>query len=187
MVNEENLIRRALSAELLIEAGNDLEAFRAKFLKAPESSREKGEAAGSVHPFIVPLVYPFEANLEDEQIENHIIESLASVKKFKVLLRGVTGYPGGFVLLNVKAGNDRLILMHDLLHEGLLKGMFNPLFSYFPHVLLFRCPSAEATRDAVIAGQSLRQGFEATVQAVRIEAIGQEGSMELISAIDLEE
>lgn len=197
MVSQGNLIRRALSAELAVAHPGPLEAYRSQFLGAGTPQASKSTEAESATrpdtpqvpaaaPYIIPMVYPFEANLEDEQLEDHIIESLSSVKKFPVLLRGITGYPGGFVLLNVKAGNDRLILMHDLLHQGLLKGMLNPLFSYFPHVLLFRCPSAEATRDAVVLGQSLQQGFEATVEAVRIESINQDGSMELISAIDLE-
>jgi hypothetical protein len=178
----DNSIRRALSAELQIEAPEPLQEFRREFITPPPDGSTQ---AGSL-PFLVPMVYPFESQGDVEQLEDHIIESLSRVKKFKVFLRGITGYPGGFVLLNVKSGNDRLILMHDLLHQGALKGLDNPLYSYFPHVLLFRCPTAEATRDAIMRGQRLQQGFEATVEAVRIESISAQGEMALLSAIELE-
>ena len=191
MVNEQTLSRRALSAELQVDDSGELETYRGQFLKpaagqpaAPQAGAETSKVLA--HPMLIPMVYPFESTLNDDQLEEHIIESLASVKKFKILLRGITGYPGGFVLLNVKAGNDKLILMHDLLHQGALKQIFNPLYTFFPHVLLFRCSSPEATRDAVVRGQSVSRAFEASVEAVRIEEIAPDGSMNLVSAIDLE-
>jgi len=178
MVESPNVRRLALAAELEVSEGADLLAFREQFIR-PEDRAALPELS-------VPMVYPFESDMEPEALEDHIITVLSGVKKFKILLRGITGYPGGFVLLNVKTGNDRLILVHDLLHTGALGAANNPLYTFFPHVLLFRCGSPEDTRTAVLRAQTLQKGYESTVRSIRIEQVGDDGSVKPVSAIDLE-
>lgn len=165
----------ALSAELQIGPSEDLLAYCKEF-----------GFGGKSLALSVPMVYPFEALLEPEALEDHILTALEPIKRFKVLLRGITGYPGGFVLLNFKAGNDRVILMHDLLHTGPLASAKNPLYTFFPHVLLFRCPTVEATTAAVMRGQKIQRGYEGEVTAVRIDGVNSDGTATMISAIDLE-
>jgi hypothetical protein len=178
MVESQKVRRLALAAELEIHEGADLLAFREQFIR-PEDRAALPELS-------VPMVYPFESDTETEAIEDHIITALSGVPKFKILLRGITGYPGGFVLMNVKTGNDRLILVHDLLHQGALAAASNPLYTFFPHVLLFRCGSPEDTKTAVLRGQALQKGFEATVRSLRIEEVADNGAVRTVSAIDLE-
>ena len=70
-----------------------------------------------VQPHIT-LVFPFESEITDRKLRDHVRTCVRSVAPFRARLSQVTGHEGDYLLLNVKHGNNELVALHDLLYGG---------------------------------------------------------------------
>jgi 2'-5' RNA ligase len=130
--------------------------------------------AGVIQPHIT-LVFPFESDLSIVELREHVERVLANVPSFAVRLQGITGAPGGYLFLNVKAGNDQLIELHDRLYTGVLANDLNHQITYVPHMTIGRLANPVEWDEALQEMASVNESFATVICEVWIETIGDGG------------
>lgn len=124
--------------------------------------------------FIAPhitLVFPFESEIPIEVLAEHLREASADLKPFQVVLRGITRAEGGYLFLNVKIGNDQIILLHDRLYSGLLQPYLNRNLTYVPHLTVGRSRDPRAFEAVLEQTADWEEAFETTAREFVVERI----------------
>lgn len=119
----------------------------------------------------ITVVFPFESDIKRNDLKNHIIEALIGIKSFKILLKGITGTPDGYLFLNVKKGNDEIIEIHDRLYSGILKKFLQREFTYFPHMTIGRIEDKSGLEQALKETEDFNDIFETRVEKIYVEVI----------------
>lgn len=122
----------------------------------------------------ITLVFPFESNIPTNELIKYIKQSLVGVEKFSLAMSGITGSSDGYIFLDVKKGNDKIIEMHDKLYEGLLKEHHNRFIPYFPHLTLGRLRDEKMHQEAVKSLLTFYETFETEVEEIAVEIIDSE-------------
>ncbi len=124
----------------------------------------------------ITLVFPFESELPLETLKAHIQTALSGVKRFGVLLQGITGdFRDGYLFLNVKRGNDQIIALHDTLYGGILEQFLSRKITYCPHLTVGRLLDPLAFDRAVSALCRFGESFETVIGKVYVEKTGADG------------
>jgi 2'-5' RNA ligase len=116
----------------------------------------------------ITLVFPFESELGDEALHNHVEAVAHSVPPFQVRLQGVSGHEEEYLFLNFTAGIGAVIALHDRLYTGPLSEHLSPAHAYRPHITLGRLRARAAFYAALRHAQGLALFVEAEVTAVHI-------------------
>ena len=90
----------------------------------------------------ITLVFPFESTISTEQLTQHMSRAAQALRPFTLHPRGITGYAKEYLFLNVKYGNDQLIVLHDYLYTGLLAPYLTFQETYLPHLTVGRLSGA---------------------------------------------
>src|SRR5687768_14031042 len=113
-------------------------------LGAVEAIRQQYDPLANVIAGHITLVFPFEGDDTAEQLRAHVEASVADVSPFAVRLEGVTTGGDGYLFLNVAAGRDRVIALHDRLYTGMLARHLSHERAYMPHLTLGRIADSAA-------------------------------------------
>lgn len=129
---------------------------------------------GLVKPHIT-LVFPFESNISLTVLQEHVASIVDQVPAFPIRLQGVTGAPGGYLFLNVKEGNDRLIDLHDHLYSGILANYLCRKHTYIPHMTVGRLTNPTEWEEALQVTAGVNESFSTVIHEIWIETIGEGG------------
>jgi 2'-5' RNA ligase len=127
-----------------------------------------------LHHYIAPhitLVFPFGSDITTSELIEHIKCQLAGIGKFDLVMKGVTGAIDGYVFLDVKIGNDKIIEMHDKLYQGLLKKYHNRFIPYIPHLTIGRLFDADLHQAAVQSLFEFDVEFRTAIEEICVEVI----------------
>lgn len=122
----------------------------------------------------VTLVFPFESELSNGELEAYLSNSIKGMKEFKLELQGFDKEEeeyGNYLFLNVVSGKDEIIKMHDKLYEGELKKFRFPK-EYNPHMTVGKLPSVELLHKAFDDVRGINEKFSTIVKKVSVEVIG---------------
>jgi len=122
----------------------------------------------------ITLVFPFASNISTSELIKYIKQSLVGVGKFSLAIRRITGSSDGYIFLDVKKGNDKIIEMHDKLYEGLLKEHHNRFIPYFPHLTLGRLRDEKMHQEIVKSLFTFDEIFEIEVEEVVVVRLDEE-------------
>lgn len=126
----------------------------------------------------ITLVFPFVSNIPTSELIKHVKQSLVGAEKFSLSMRGITGSSDGYIFLDVKKGNDKIIEMHDKLYEGLLKEHQNRFIPYFPHLTLGRLRDEKMHQEIVKSLVAFDELFEIEVEDIVVVGLdGKEQSV----------
>lgn len=143
-----------------------------KNLDAIQSVRERLDPLAHYIAPHITLVFPFESDCSTQELQSHMKNALAGVKKFPVLLQGVTGDDrDGYLFLNVKQGNDNIINLHDRLYNGVLEPFLFRKVTYCPHITVGRIDAQSAFDQALEELECFKDRFEAVIAKVYVEKI----------------
>lgn len=117
-------------------------------------------------PIHISLMYPFYSPLPPGELGKQLAENIEGARSFNLLCRGVSGIFSEYLVLNVKAGNDHLILLHDRLYSGPFQRYFNPRFTFIPHIVLGKVPEEGEFTHAIRELQKMSDVFETQVKSV---------------------
>jgi 2'-5' RNA ligase len=117
----------AIVAFPVLEAPNRVESIRRRF--DPLASMLKAH---------VTLVFPFSDAVKEVDLSNHIARAVSGLHPFSILLSEVTVEDDGYLFLNVAAGADWFIELHNRLYTRLLAHHRSPAHEYRPHVTVGR-------------------------------------------------
>lgn len=127
-----------------------------------------------LYNYIMPhmtLVFPFVSDISTSVLAKHIKHQLAEMGKFDIVMKGVTGASDGYVFLDVKIGNDKIIELHDKLYKGLLKEYHNRFIPYTPHLTIGRLLDPDRHQEIVQSLSEFDVEFRAVVESIHIEII----------------
>lgn len=130
-----------------------------------------------LYDYIAPhitLVFPFESDIPTNELIEHIKVALVGFDKFNLAMCGITGSSDGYIFLDVKTGNDKIIELHDKLYGGLLKEHHNRFIPYFPHLTLGRLKDEKQHQQVVASLFDFDALFEIEVVEVVVERIGED-------------
>lgn len=129
----------------------------------------------------ITLVFPFESDLSESDLNNYIEHALKDMSPFQVVLQGITGTNDGFLFLNVKVGNDPIISLHDRLYTGPLKPFLNRSVTYIPHLTVGKCLNKTSFEAALAETETVKETFELEVNAIAVEEIETGGKSRILS------
>jgi 2'-5' RNA ligase len=122
----------------------------------------------------ITLVFPFESDIPTNELIEYIKFALAGFDKFNLAMCGITGNSDGYIFLDVKTGNDKIIELHDKLYKGLLKEHHNRFIPYIPHLTLGRLKDVKQHQEIVASLFAFDEIFEIEVVEVVVERIDEE-------------
>lgn len=120
----------------------------------------------------ITLVFPFESDLSTDDLKVHLRATLKGIKKFPVRLNDFSGdFRDGYLFLNVKEGNDRIILLHDQLYRGILQDFLFRKVTFCPHLTVGRLYQPDEFDKALDELSTCSESFHAIIDKIYIESI----------------
>ena len=127
-----------------------------------------------LYHYIAPhltLVFPFQSELTTKELIDHMEKQLNEVGPFELTARGITGASDGYVFLDVKIGNDKMIELHDKLYKGILKPYHNRFIPYIPHITIAKINDENEYTRVVRDLSNFDVEFKTVVDKITIEII----------------
>ncbi|MEL7605174.1 MAG: 2'-5' RNA ligase family protein [Sedimentibacter saalensis] len=122
----------------------------------------------------ITLVFPFDSELTNEELNLHSKECLSDIQPFKMELEGfskqINNY-GNYLLLNVVQGIDEIKNIHDRLYKGRLK-QFDAGYDYVPHMTVGNLSSIDLLNKAFDDVYKCNDIFSTVVKKISVEMIG---------------
>lgn len=140
--------------------------------------------ADLVQPHIT-LVFPFESEMTDAELREHVRTQVRNVAPFRAGLSQVTGHEGEYLLLNVKHGNDDVVALHDRLYTGPLAQYLSMEDTFVPHMTVGRIADKQEWRDAVQMARALSIQLEFVVTEVSVYEIEATASRSITFVVPL--
>jgi len=131
--------------------------------------------ASHVRPHIT-LVFPFDSNIETNELKDHIISGLAQQKKFDIVLGGFTptrSY-GNYLFLNIKKGKEQIINIHRKLYTGILEDYYPEWLKnvvFLPHMTVGCIEDEKAFFEAADKIKDIDDLFQTRVEEISVEII----------------
>ncbi|GLC82684.1 2'-5' RNA ligase family protein [Lacrimispora brassicae] len=135
----------------------------------------------------ITLVFPFQSNISNDILNQHICSQLMNMKPFEITLHGVSKHPdelGNYLFLNVIKGKDPIRQIHEKLYSQILKE-YNKGYPYSPHLTLGKVGSLEDLESAYLDVSRCSETFQATITTISVEMIGASGESIIISEYKL--
>lgn len=126
-----------------------------------------------VRPHIT-LVFPFENQASNEEVEQILNVRLQGVKPFELKLGGISKREdafGNYLVLDVLQGEEELSYIHQVLYDNEFKG-FDIGLKYVPHMTIGKAPTVELLNNVFNNIKSIEDTFSTMVKKVSVEMIG---------------
>jgi 2'-5' RNA ligase len=98
--------------------------------------RNKYEPFAGCIPEHIPLVFPVQDTINEDQLKDHIANVLNDFNPFDIHISGYYNSPDQWLFLVLKEGNDKVIELHDRLYTGILSKFLRKDLPYTPHIAL---------------------------------------------------
>ncbi|MCT4613082.1 MAG: 2'-5' RNA ligase family protein [Clostridia bacterium] len=140
----------------------------------------------------ITLVFPFESNIETNILVEDIKSTLKGYKSFKVIGKGIQGIDnyGYYLFLNIEEGSEIIKELHYSLHKGILKNYQSEWTkdgSFKPHVTIGRFKDRDEMLNAAKLYENIEVEYEAFIDKVYIEIIGENEESIIEKEIGIEE
>lgn len=123
----------------------------------------------------ITLVFPFDSDLTNEELNLYIKECLSYIHPFKIELEGFSKQKdryGNYLFLNVVQGMNIIKEIHDTLYKDKLKE-FNLGYDYIPHMTVGKLSSIELLNKAFDDVNRCNDKFSTIVKKISVEMIGE--------------
>ena len=130
--------------------------------------------AGLVLPHIT-LVFPFDSELTNEELNLYLKECLNHIHPFKIELEGFSKQKdiyGNYLFLKVVQGMDVIKNIHDMLYKDKLK-QFDAGYDYVPHMTVGKVSSMELLDKAFDDVNKYNYKFSTVIKKISAEMIGE--------------
>lgn len=131
--------------------------------------------ASHVKPHIT-LVFPFDSDIETNELKEHISNVLSKTTPFVVVLNGITPTNafGRYLFLNIQEGDNEIIELHKKLYTGILQSYYPEWLKYkhfLPHMTLGNFDNDEDFVLGINETRNIKDSFKTTVSEVTVEII----------------
>ena len=127
--------------------------------------------ANLVRPHIT-LVFPFESEMTNDEVEEKLTSSLKDISPFELVLRGFSKTDDNYLFLDIEKGKDIIEAIHDELYSNHFKDYYFGL-PYIPHMTVGKLNSAQELNNAYEYVKNIDDSFQTTVKKISVEMIGE--------------
>lgn len=123
----------------------------------------------------ITLVFPFDSELTNEELNLYLKECLSGIHPFKAELEGFSKQEnryGNYLFLNVVQGMDVIKNIHERLYKDKLK-QFDAGYDYVPHMTVGKVSSLELLDKALNDVNKCNDKFSTVVKKISVEMIGE--------------
>ncbi|MGG7057833.1 2'-5' RNA ligase family protein [Clostridium nigeriense] len=123
----------------------------------------------------ITLVFPFESDLSNEELNLYIKECLSDIHPFKIELEGFSKQKdryGNYLFLNVVQGMNIIKEIHDTLYKDKLRE-FDLGYDYIPHMTVGKLSSIELLNKAFDDVNRCNDKFSTIVRKISVEMISE--------------
>lgn len=124
-----------------------------------------------VRPHIT-LVFPFESEMTNEELEEKLTSSLQNVAPFELTLHGFSKSADNYLFLDIEKGKEIIEAIHDELYSKHFKEFYLDI-PYIPHMTVGKLDSQQELIDAYESVKNIEVSFETIVDKVSVEVIGE--------------
>jgi 2'-5' RNA ligase len=131
--------------------------------------------ANHVKPHIT-LVFPFDSEIETNELKQHISKVLFEVTSFEVILKGITPTNdfGKYLFLNIQKGGNEIIELHNKIYSGILQSYYPEWLKgkiFLPHMTLGNFDNQEDFVAAINETRNIYDSFKSIVNEITVEII----------------
>lgn len=122
----------------------------------------------------ITLVFPFDSDLTNEELNLYLKECLRDIHPFKIELEGFSKREdryGNYLFLNVVQGMDVIKNIHEQLYKDKLK-QFDAGYDYVPHMTVGKVYSIDLFDKAFDDVNKCNDKFGTVVKKISVEMIG---------------
>lgn len=148
--------------------------------------RAEHDPLGDKIPPHITLVFPFEDELSDADLREHVAKQVGSRGRIAFALGSPEIGQGGYVWLPVTQGRSEISDLHDALYTGPLLPHLSSAEAYVPHVTIARTMPTQVNRLHELAC-TLPGKMNGVLDAVIGERILPDGRSEVLWRIALNE
>ncbi|MGG7142958.1 2'-5' RNA ligase family protein [Clostridium nigeriense] len=123
----------------------------------------------------ITLVFPFESDLSNEELNLYIKECLSDIHPFKIELEGFSKQKdryGNYLFLNVVQGMNIIKEIHDTLYKDKLREV-DLGYDYIPHMTVGKLSSIELLNKAFDDVNRCNDKFSTIVRKISVEMISE--------------
>lgn len=127
-----------------------------------------------VRPHIT-IVFPFDINLNDNEITHILDDRLKGLKPFEIALKGFSKCEdkfGNYLLLDMVKGKDIITEMHNILYSNEFS-ILNTGLPYEPHMTVGKFPTVGELNKAYDDVKNVDSFFTSFIKKVSVEMIGE--------------
>lgn len=146
-----------------------------------QAFRERNDPLSRLIEPHITLVFPFDSELSDEELIEHVETKVVSTNSFQATLYPLPTIDSGYIYFSILLGISQISALHDRLYEGVM-AQYLEARPYVPHITVGRGNDVEAT---LIAEEASTICFSKTfnVNKIQIERIGANGKSEAIKTV----
>jgi 2'-5' RNA ligase len=137
--------------------------------------RRKYDHLVDLVPPHITLVFPFDSDLTNEELNLYIKECLSDIHPFEIELEGFSKQKdryGNYLFLNVVQGMNIIKEIHDTLYKDKLKE-FDLGYDYIPHMTVGKLSSIKLLNKAFDDVNRCNDKFSTIVKKISVEMIGE--------------
>ena len=128
-----------------------------------------------VQPHIT-LVFPFDSDIETNELKEHISSVVSNTTPFEVILNGITPTNsfGRYLFLNIQKGGNEIIGLHNRLYTGILQNYYPKWLKenvFLPHMTVGNFDNEEDFAMAINETRNIIDSFKTTVIEISVEII----------------
>ena len=124
-----------------------------------------------VRPHIT-LVFPFENEMSNEELEEKLVSSLKDVKPFELVLHGFSKTDDNYLFLDIEKGKDIIEGIHDELYANHFKD-YDLGLPYIPHMTVGKLNNDQELSNAYEYVKNIDVSFQTIVNKISVEMIGE--------------
>ncbi|MBZ9635083.1 2'-5' RNA ligase family protein [Clostridium sp. FP1] len=123
----------------------------------------------------ITLVFPFNSELTNEELNLYLKDCLSAIQPFKVELEGFSMQEDkyeNYLFLNIVQGMNVIKNIHDMLYKDKLK-QFGMAYDYVPHMTVGKVSSKALLDKAFYDVNKCNDKFSTVVKKISVEMIGE--------------
>ena len=137
--------------------------------------REKYDPLARLVKPHITLVFPFESDITNAELEDVLDNCLKSIKPFPIVLHGFSKEEdkfGNYLFLDMKKGSDVVGAIHNKLYAEWFKA-YDLGLPYVPHITVGKFERMQECNTAFEDVKDIDNRFETIVDKVSVEMIGE--------------
>lgn len=137
-----------------------------------EKIREVHDPLFGLIPPHITLVFPFESDISNEILRQHITESTENIVPFYINVDQAVTNQGEYLFLLVEEGKEKILELHNQLYSSVLASFLREEILYIPHITVGRKRDEDSAVYTAEGIPLLHNKISFYIEKIAVERIG---------------